>query len=70
MAQRHCSAFPNGAGGGGGGGETPSTSESLGDDEEDEVGEIIFLGSLLLDNLPSPGDLFGWQMGAPLVPTG
>jgi hypothetical protein len=54
----------------GGGGETPS--ESLGDDEEDEdeVGEIIFLGSLLLDNLPSPGDLFGWQMGAPLVPTG
>jgi hypothetical protein len=57
-------------GGGGGGGETPSTSESLGDDEEDEVGEIIFLGSLLLDNLPLPGDLFGWQMGAPLVPTG
>jgi hypothetical protein len=40
----------------------------VGDDEEDEdeeEGEIIFPHSSLLRNLPSPGDPFGRQMGAP-----
>jgi hypothetical protein len=55
----------------GGGGETPSELESSGDDEHDEdeeEGEIIFTCSPLPVNLPSPGDLFGWQMGSLLVP--
>jgi hypothetical protein len=52
-----------------GGGEIPSESESLGDNEEDEdnvEGDIIFPCSLLHENLPSPGDLFGQPMGAPV----
>jgi hypothetical protein len=58
-------------GGGEGGGETPSELESSRDDDEDEeVGEIIFPCSLLPKNIPSRGDLFGWQMGPLVVPTG
>jgi hypothetical protein len=66
-AQRHCLGCRKGAGGGG----TPSKSESTRDVEvdEEEEGEIIFPHSPLPENLPSPGDLFGQQMGPPLLPT-
>jgi hypothetical protein len=66
MAQRRCLGCRKG---GGGGGKIPSESESSGDNEEDEdnvEGDIIFPCSLLLENLPSPGDLFGQPMGAPV----
>jgi hypothetical protein len=66
MGQRHCPDCHRGTEGGGG--RTPSELESSRDDEEGkdkEEGEIIFPFSPLLENLPSPGDLFGRQMGAP-----
>jgi hypothetical protein len=65
MAQRRCLGYYKGMG------RTPSESKSSGDDEEDEdeeEGEKIYPRSLLLENLPSPGDLFCRQMGTPLVP--
>jgi hypothetical protein len=71
MTQRCCPSCHKGVRGWGGGGETPSELESSGDDEHDEdeeEGEIIFTCSPLPVNLPSPGDLFGWQMGSLLVP--
>jgi hypothetical protein len=57
MAQRRCLGYYKGMGG------TPSESKSSGDDEEDEdedeeEGEKIYPRSPLLENLPSPGDLF------------
>jgi hypothetical protein len=72
--RKNCSkALPRLPQRGEGGGEgTPSKSESTRDVEvdEEEEGEIIFPHSPLPENLPSPGDLFGQQMGPPLLPTG
>jgi hypothetical protein len=52
--------------GGGGGGETPFELESPEDDEKDEdEREIIFPHSPHLENLPSPSELCGRQMGDP-----